>query len=396
MTKIQTTIVYTEVDKAVKQGYTTISAQGGMRSSKTYNILIYLIAYVVSTPNTTLSIVRKTLPSLKKSVLRDFEEIMQTKFCIWDREAYDKTELTYKLPNGSLIEFFSIDNEAKVRGAKRHILYVNEGNELTHLEWMQLEGRTTMFSVIDYNPSYSEDHWLNDLNRDKDTHHFISTYKDNPFLEQKIIDGIEKLQFTNKSLYQIYALGLRSQVEGLIFKNVSEINDIPYWVKKRWYGLDFGYSSDPTACSLVAIHENDLYIDEQFYLTEMLTGDIVRELKNIERFKIISESADPRLIKEISNTGLNIHPVKKGQGSIMAGIQKMQEFNIFVTKRSTNVLKEFRNYTYAQNKDGRWLSEPIDDFNHAIDGIRYVILEEVLGNNRKGFTAEFLRTGINR
>ena len=400
MTKIQTTRVYTEVDKAVKQGYTTISAQGGMRSSKTYNILIYLIAYVVSTPKTTLSIVRKTLPSLKKSVLRDFEEIMQTKFCIWDREAYNKTELTYKLPNGSLIEFFSIDNEAKVRGAKRHILYVNEGNELTHLEWMQLEGRTTKFSIIDYNPSYSEDHWLNDLNRDKDTHHFISTYKDNPFLEQKIIDGIEKLQFTNKSLYQIYALGLRSQVEGLIFKNVSEIDEIPYWVKKRWYGLDFGFSKDPTAFILVAIEDNNLYIDEQFYLTKMLTADIIREIKNRERHKVDAESQDPRLIQEISNSGINIHPVNKGKrdnvGSIKAGILKMQEFNIFVTKRSTNVLKEFRNYTYAQNKDGKWLDEPIDDFNHAIDAIRYVVLTEILGNNKKGFTAEFLRTGINR
>lgn len=375
--KVQATKVFGIVAQAVKMGFTTISCQGSSRSSKTYNILIFLIVMCLIIPNLSVSIVRSTLPAIKGSVFRDFKEIL-FRLGIFDEKSLNKTEMIYTFGNGSFVEFFSTDSEQKLRGRKRHILYVNEANELLFIEWQQLKMRTTMYAIVDYNPSFSDDHWLCDINKDERTHHFISTYKDNPFLEQTIIDEIESLQYKNKSLWQIYGLGLQSQIEGLIFKEIEIVEEIPHWVKKRGLGQDFGYTNDPTAIIDCALHENDLYLDEICYRTHMLPKDIIDVLKPINS-KVISESAYPMLVQEISNAGILIYPIKKGPGSVMAGINKMLEYKIKVTKRSINLIKEFRNYTYLQDKDERWLNEPIDKFNHGIDAARYWVMGEILG-----------------
>lgn len=395
MPKIQTTRIYSEIQTAYDKGFTTVLEQGSSRSSKTYNTVIWLIVRCLQVRNTTVSIVRATLPALKGSVLRDFIEIM-TNMGKWDAKAFNKSELMYTFPNGSWVEFFSCDNEQKLRGRKRKILYVNEGNELLFIEWQQLQMRTTEFSIIDYNPSFTDEHWLCTLNKEERTRHFITTYKDNPFLEQKVIDEIESLQWKNPSLWRVYGLGLQAIIEGLIFENVEIIEEIPRWCKKKRYlGMDFGYSSDPTAIEEICVTDDSIYIDEVCYRTKMLTSDIISTLKsaNIEKkffFKIISESADPRLIDEIYNAGLDVHAVQKYSGSVMAGITKMLEYKIKITRRSTNVIKEFKNYTYRQDKEGKWLNEPIDAWNHAIDGIRYVIISEILGGYGKGLSAEEL------
>lgn len=379
---IQTTNIYAQVDKAIKKGYTTVSAQGSSRSSKTFNILIWLIVYCLSHSRTRLSIVRATLPALKGSVFIDFKEILY-KLNVFDESCLNKSEMIYTFPNGSWVEFFSTDSEQKLRGRKRDILYVNEANELKFIEFQQLKMRTTQFTVVDYNPSFSDDHWLCELNKDSRTYHFISTYKDNPFLEQTIIDEIESLQHKNKSLWQVYGLGQQAMIEGLIFEKVTLIDEIPIWAKKRFIGLDFGFTHDPTAIVEVAFLDNKVYIDEICYQTQMLTTDIIEALRPYRNYKIISESADPRLVKEIKNADYSIVAVTKGQGSVMEGLTKMLEYEICITRRSENIIKEFKNYTYAQNKDGAFLNVPIDAFNHAIDATRYVFLEEILGRNRK-------------
>lgn len=393
MSKIQTTRIYAEIEKAKKASYTTVSEQGSARSSKTYNTVIWLIMQCYIHLHTTVSIVRATLPALKGSVLRDFEEIM-VKAGIWNRKNFNKSELIYSFDNGSWIEFFSSDDEQKLRGRKRKILYVNEGNELKFIEWQQLQMRTTEFSIIDYNPSFSDDHWLCSLNQEPTTYHFITTYKDNPFLEVKVVKEIESLKEKNPTLWRVYGLGLQAVIEGLIFKNVEIIEEIPRWAKKhRFLGLDFGYSNDPTACSEVCICDGAIYIDEKFYQTQMLSDEIAKAIKRVIReerynFEVISESADPRLIDEIANTGIDIKPVNKYQGSINAGILEMLKYKIYITKRSVNGIKEFKNYTYRQNKEGKWLNEPIDAFNHLIDGVRYVILQKVLGQNDDSLDAD--------
>lgn len=393
MPKIQATKVYYELEKAVSAGYTVISEQGSARSGKTRNTLIWLVIYCLTHSNTRLSIVRATLPAIKGSVFIDFKEIL-IQMDQYDERRLNKTELTYEFSNGSWVEFFSTDSEQKLRGRKRDVLFVNEANELSFIEWQQLKMRTTRFAVLDYNPSFSDDHWLCTLNRDPHTCHFVTTYKDNPFLEQTIIDEIESLRDKNPSLWQVYGLGKQAIIEGLIFKNVEIVDEIPPRAKHRWIGMDFGFTADPTAIAEVAIDGNNLYIDEICYRTQMLTSDIIRELKTCtERKKVISESADPRMIQEIYRAGINIHPVKKFSGSVEAGINKMLEYRIKITKRSLNAIKEFKNYTYQQDKEGKWLNTPIDAYNHLIDGVRYVCLSELFEDKLiKGAKFKTLKT----
>lgn len=374
---------FIKLETAYQKGYTTASLQGSARSSKTYSVVQWLVNRCISVPNTTVSIVRATLPAIKRSVFRDFIEIISN-WGIYNPRNLNKSELVYHFDNGSWIEFFSCENEQKLRGPKRQILYVNEANEISYIEWQQLQMRTTMFSIIDYNPSFSEEHWINQVNDERKTCWWISTYKDNPFLEQRIIDEIESLQKKNPSLWRVYGLGLRAIVEGLVFPNFQIVNYMPTeTMRHRYIGMDFGYTNDPTAIVEVRIYGKDLYINELCYKTHMLSSDIIRELKEQQGWspEIISESADPRLIDEIYNAGLDIHPVHKYGGSIEAGITKMQEYNIKITRSSNDIIKEFRNYTYRQDKEGKWLNEPIDAYNHGVDSVRYVILSKILGDN---------------
>lgn len=374
---IQTTKIFTTVDNAVQSGYKIVSAQGSSRSSKTYNILIYLLSYILVNKKS-LSIVRKTLPALKGSVFRDFKEIMQDKFKIWDNRCMNKSEMVYTFPNGSFVEFFSTDDEQKIRGRKRNILYCNEANEISFLEWQQLIMRTTDFSIVDYNPSFSDEHWLCELNKDTRTYHFISTYKDNPFLEQTIIDEIESLEHKNKVLWTVYGLGLQAMAEGLVFPEFEIIDEFPVNAKQVAAGLDFGYSSDPTAIVKCGILDGRLYLDEQCYRTHMLTSEIIKELKKLGLF-VYADSADPRLIQEIANAGIIIFPADKYKGSVMGGLFKMMEYKLCVTKRSVNYIRELKNYVYEQNKDGKFINQPIDAYNHLIDGTRYYTIGKLLG-----------------
>ena len=357
-------------------------------SAKTYSVVQFLCMQCFNYAGTTVSIIRAGMPSIKRTVYRDFKDIMLN-FGWWDDKCMNKSEFVYTFPNGSWIEFFSTDNEQKVRGSKRKILFVNEANELSFIEWQQLQMRTTEFSILDYNPSFSEDHWINQVNEEKSTYWFISTYKDNPFLEPKVIAEIESLKWKNPSLWRIYGLGLRSMVEGLIFKNVVIDDYIPIQAKRHHYrGMDFGYASDPTAIIDVYIYGKDIYVDEVCYQTQMLAADIIRVLKkDKENTEIISECADPRLIDEIYNAGIDIKPVKKFPGSIQAGIMKMLEYKIHITKRSINARREFNNYTWRQDKEGKWLNEPIDMYNHIVDSLRYVCMTKLLGDYGSGMQA---------
>lgn len=387
MPRIQTTKVYSELDQAIKAGYTTVSEQGSSRSGKTRNTVIWLCTYLMNHPGLRLSVVRKTLTALRGSVLIDFKEVLiQMGLWDWKQKAFNKSEWTFEFPNGSWIEFFSTDDEQKLRGRKRDICYVNEANELSALEWQQLKMRTTMFTIADYNPSFSDEHWLCSVNLDPRTYHFITTYKDNPFLEQTIIDEIESLKGKNNTLWQVYGLGLQAVIEGLIYTNVEIIDEIPQYAKKRhWRGCDWGYSLDPTAIEDVYYHEGCLYVDEICYQTGMLASDIIKVLREHDgAVETICDSADPRLIQEVYRGGCNVKPVTKYPGSVQAGIAKMQEFKkIYITKQSVNIIKEAKNYVWQQDKEGKWLNTPVGGWDHALDGIRYVVSEKILGGKPK-------------
>lgn len=383
MKRIQTTEIYNRLDGAAAEGYTAISLQGSARSGKTYNVMIWLILYALRVPHIKISVVRATLPALKGSVLEDFNTIMH-QLGVYNDRHFNKTDLVYWFRSCSTIEFFSASDEQRLRGRKRDILFVNEANELSAIQFQQLKMRTSRLTIIDYNPSFSEEHWIaKDFNRDPRTYHFVSTYKDNPFLEQTIIDEIESLQQKNRSLWQIFGEGKMAQIEGLVFTNVETIATLPEHIKRTFIGIDFGFTNDPTAIVEVAYDRQALYISEVCYRTQMLQQDIIKVLKGYPRTKVISESADPRLIEEIYRAGIDIHAVKKYPGSIEAGVAWMLQHPIRVTAHSTNVLKELHNYVYSQDKEGKLLNTPVDAYNHAIDATRYVCMTQWMAGKKK-------------
>ena len=373
--EIKTTNVFKKNYDATERFVVNI---GGSRSTKTYSILqLLLIKALESTEPLVISIVRKSLPSLRISVMRDFFNILK-QLDVYDVESHNKTENTYML-NSTMFEFFSIDDAQKRRGTKRDILFINEANELNWEDFFQLQIRTTTQIFMDFNPS--EYFWYNDKLQIRDDVKTIhSTYKDNPFLNQDQINEIERLQHTDHQYYQIYALGQFAGAMDRIY-SFTPVDDIPVDVAKLVaLGLDFGFTNDPTSLIEVWKHEDNLYLNELLYDKGMTNQDIAEAMKeyNVDRFiDIIADSAEPKSVEEISRMGFNIKPAQKGPDSIKNGIDILKRHKLHVTKDSINLIKEFNNYKWVTDKDGNKLNKPIDMFNHALDAVRYVALNKL-------------------
>jgi len=366
--KVQTNKVFKHLLKSNKK--ITIE-QGGTRSGKTYNILLYIIfKYCLNNKNKTITICRKTFPSVRASVMRDFIDILK-RHELYREDNHNKSNSEYNL-NGNLVEFISLDQPQKVRGRKRNLLFINEANELDYEDWQQLIFRTEDKIIIDYNPS-DEYHWIYDKVKDReDTDFFITTYLDNPFLESSIRAEIERLKDTDEQYWQIYGLGQIGASKSTIF-TFKEVNDIPEDVEFVSYGADAGYTNDPT--TLVSVYKKDynLYIKEHIYQTQMTTVDIHNKWKQvgIDRQTIYFDSAEPRLIDELKRMGWNVRPSIKGADSINAGIDLLKRFKIHIYKDSHNTIQEFRNYKWQEDRSGKLLNKPVDKNNHTIDAIRY-------------------------
>lgn len=371
--EVKANVVFEHLEDNTKR---IVVEQGGTRSGKTYNILIWLIfSYCAMHVGKLITISRKTFPALRASVMRDFFEILED-YDLYDVEKHNKTNHEYRL-NGNTIEFVSLDQGQKIRGRKRHLFFGNEANELTLEDWRQITFRTTETLIIDFNPS-DEFHWIYDkvLTRD-DVAFFQTTYKDNPFLEQTLIDEIERLKKEDENYWRIYGLGERGTARTLIFKT-STIHDVPEDAKLIGYGLDFGFAADPTA--LVAVYElgKNLYVDEMLYKTGLTGQDIANTLKSlaIDTRKYIycdTGGGGSVIIEDLKRAGLRAVAAKKGRGSIADGIDLMRGYSLHITERSVNVVKEFRNYKYKEDKAGNMTNDPIDAFNHGIDAARYVV-----------------------
>ena len=366
--KIQTNIVYNHLDKTKHK---IVVEQGGTRSGKTYNILIYIIFnYCARNTNKIVTICRKTFPSLRATVLRDFLEILES-HNVYNPEFHNKSSSEYYL-YGNLVEFTSLDQSQKIRGRKRNLLFVNEANELLWEDWQQLIFRTQDRIIIDFNPS-DEYHWIYDnvITRE-DCEFHKTTYKDNPFLEESIKHEIERLKETDEQYWQIYGLGERATSISTIFK-YHEVKSIPYEAKLVAYGMDFGYSNDPTTLVSVYTLDHNLYIKEHLYRTKMTTNDINVFLKeqNLAANPIYADSAEPRLIAELRRMGHNIFPSLKGKDSINAGIDLLRRYKIHITTESNNAIQEFRNYKWKQDRTGKLINVPDDKNNHLIDPTRY-------------------------
>ena len=348
-----------------------IIEQGGTRSGKTYNILLWIIFYYCAEhTGKVITICRKTYPSLRTSAMRDFITILRD-HNIYQEENHNKSSSEYKL-KGNLIEFISLDQPQKVRGRKRDLLFINEANELYWEDWQQLIFRTQGRIILDYNPS-EEYHWIYDkVIPREDADFFQTNYKDNPFVEDTIKKEIERLKETDEEYWQIYGLGERGISKTTIFKYV-EVQNIPDDAKFLSYGVDYGFTNDPTAIVGVWIKDYMLYIKEFVYQTMMTTIDIHRKLQNmgVYREPIFGDSAEPRLNEELRRMGWNIKGSIKGKDSINAGIDLLKRYKLHVTSDSNNVINEFRNYRWKQDRSGRTINVPEDKANHTADAIRY-------------------------
>jgi phage terminase large subunit len=345
------------------------AVQGGTSAGKTVSTLSILIDAAQRDTNPTLtSVVSESFPHLKRGAIRDFKGILQAQR-YWNDNRWNATDSIYTFETGSQLEFFSADQPSKVRGPRRDRLFLNEANNNPYEVFDQLEVRTKESIYLDWNPT--TEFWFYDqvANRN-DVDHIIVTYLDNEGLDPQIRASIEQRR-NNKAWWTVYGEGRLGEVETRIYTGWKIIDEIPHEAELKRYGLDFGYTNDPTA--IVAIyHYNGGYIlDEITYEKGLLNKHIADILKNQKKALVIADSSEPKSIDEIKSYSITILPAVKGQGSVNQGINKVQQEQISVTKRSINLLKEYRNYVWITDKDGKVLNEPVDFNNHLMDAIRY-------------------------
>ncbi len=350
--------------------------QGGTRSGKSWSLMQYCL-YLMTTAKDPLviSIVRKTLPALKRSVLRDFLHISKQLGIYW-HGVHNKTENTFEF-NGHTLEMFSADDAQKIRGSARDVLWINEGNELFFEDYQQLVMRTRKQVYIDFNPS-DPVHYLYELAERDDAALYISTYKDNKFLPKELVKEIERIKERDPDYWRVYGEGQRAEFsEKQIFRNWNYIpyKDFPE-LDDEVLGCDFGYSQDPLAIVKVGKHNNNLYIHELIYKKEMTNRDIANFIKDIEMDNLLMycDSAEPKSIEELRQMSIWAKGAIKGQGSINAGISLLKEFDIYVSEESSNIFKEQIGYIYDELKDGTIINKPkANQADHLLDSIRYCV-----------------------
>ena len=359
---------------------------GGTRSGKTYAILQWLIVRALQ-ETLDVTVVRRTVPSLKRSVIKDFKDIL-TNLEIWETERYNISDRIFSFGNGSTLSFINTDDPEKLRGVKSDILFIDEASEIDEESYFQLSIRCTGNIVLAYNPTVSPYHWLREQD---DVERFTTTFKDNPYLPQEMIKAIEELEFKNPKYWLISGKGEFAPNDKSIFSfQIVDENPIEELIA---LGMDFGFSNDPTA--IVAVHKKGdmLYVRELLYEKGMVTKDIINKLDelNVGNTEIWADSAEPRLIEEIYRSGFNIKPVKKGPDSIKFGIGVLQNYGICVPRSSQNLINELYSYQWATDKYGIALDKPEGGLDHLIDSMRYVAMSRlsIKAENKGKYTLTF-------
>lgn len=365
----------TALQKIASKKKKIVAVQGGTSSSKTISILMLIIdqAQRDDTPTLT-SVVAESIPHLKRGALRDFKNIMQG-HNYWNDSRWNVTDSIYTLETGSQIEFFSADQPDKLRGGRRDRLFMNECNNMHAEAFEQLEVRTKERVYLDWNPT--NDFWFyTDVKKRDDVDHLVLTYKDNEGCPPEIVKSIEARK-ENSRWWTVYGLGQLGEIEGRIYTGWQEIDDIPHEARLSRRGLDFGYSVDPSCLADIYEYNGGFILDEQIYqkgLSNKAIADYIRSLQE-PNILIIADSAEPKSIDEIKGYGVNIIGALKGPGSVLQGIQYVQGQRISITKRSTNILKAYRNYMWSKDKmTGRFIQTPDDsihEWSNSMDAVRY-------------------------
>jgi phage terminase large subunit len=375
----------TAINKILKLKKFCRGVQGGSSAGKTYAILPILIDIATKTPLSEISVVAESIPHLKRGAMKDFKKIMVETGRFFD-DRWNATDFKYTFANGSQIEFFSADNDAKLRGARRDWLYMNEANNMNFHSYTELASRTKKGVYLDWNPT--DAFWFHDeLINDADVDFLIINYMDNEACPESALNFINKAKqkadagssfWTN--WYRVYGLGEIGSLEGTVFNNWTQCDKIPKDAEFISYGLDWGFTNDPTSLIEVYRYESKIYVNELLYQTQLTNSDIVAKLKafNVNTSQcIVADSAEPKSIQDLTNAGYYVEPARKGPDSIKASIDRLQQYEIVVTKNSLNLIKELRQYKWAKDREGKALNAPEDVMNHAIDCLRYVGLNKL-------------------
>jgi len=377
------TIVFNKNQKALQSGKRFIINEGGSRSSKTYSLCQLIILHAIQNPKVTISVVRKTFPSLRATVYRDFVEVLQS-MNQYSKQQHNKSEHIYTFDNGSMIEFFSVDDEMKIRGRKRDICWINEANELDFDSWTQINMRTKNCCILDYNPSESNS-WIYELDPNESIT-IKSTYKDNPFLDKNIKKAIEDLKRTDEDLYQIYALGKRIISRQNIYRGWEFLDSKPERFRDYIYGLDFGFQH-PTALTRIWWDEKDVYLEPVIYESYLTSTDIINRLDQLgidKNKEIIADYARPEIIHEMIIAGYNVLNADK---SVQSGINSVKTFKVYC-ENNEHARKEYENYKYKKVRDNI-TDEPLklhDDFMDSVRyGVKYVREHYVMDNGYLAF-----------
>ena len=363
--------------------------RGGTSAGKTFGILPVLIDRATKQSGLEISVVAETIPHLRRGAMKDFIKIMQATNRFFDSN-WNRSLLTYRFANGSFIEFFSAEQPDKLRGARRNILYINECNNVDFESYSQLAIRTSDEIWLDYNPVAQ--FWVDtELANDQDAEMIVLTYKDNEALSESIIKEIEKAKDKAATSdywanwWRVYGLGEIGTLQEVVFSEWNQIDAIPKDARLVGYGLDFGYTNDPTAVIAAYKMDNKYYFDEVLYQKGLTNSEIANHLKSLNVDKgqyIICDSAEPKSIQELANYGFKVEGAQKGSDSIRISIDALKRDRFYVTKSSTNLIKELRSYTWAKDKQGNVQDKPVDYMNHAIDAVRYFALNNIVNNTR--------------
>lgn len=374
--KIRKTKVLVQSRRAHESGARIIANRGGTRSGKTYSLLVYLLQYAML-HTTEIDIVSESFPHLKRGVLQDVTDILDSwQFMEGEEFTHNRSDHTYTMAqSGSTIRFFSVDDWGKVKGSRRDILFINEANRIEWETFRQLAVRTTGTIFLDWNPDAEFWYEKRGIASRSDTVEIHSTYLDNPFLDEVQIAEIEANK-ADANWWRVYGLGLVGRTEGVVFKRWQIVGEIPDDARLIARGLDFGFINDPTAIVDVYQQDGKLWLQEVCY-QRGLTNDRIADILRGKEGWTIADSAEQKSIAEIRNYGIRqIEPAVKGKDSVRAGIDILQRYDIMITEDSTNVIEEFKQYKWKQDRiTGQTLNEPEDKNNHAIDAVRYVALK---------------------
>jgi phage terminase large subunit len=344
---------------------------GGTAASKTISILVWLIDYGQSSENEIMTVVAESYPHLNLGAMRDFKNIMLA-HGYWNDKSWNESSHTYTFPNKTILEFISFDKFGKAHGPRRDILFLNEANNIPYNIADQLITRTRKIVWMDWNPTNEFWFYTEMLPNRNDIDFITLTYLDNEALDEVSKAEIESHKH-NKQWWQVYGLGQLGDLEGKIYREWQVIDEIPHEARLERRGLDFGYSNDPTSIAAIYKYNNGFIIDEETYQKGLSNKQIADIIKNLiqPQTMIIADSAEPKSIDELKMYGINIYPTIKGQGSVNQGIQFVQGQRISITKRSINGIKEYRNYLWKVDKDGKITNDPEEVFNHFMDALRY-------------------------